>query len=143
VSYGGGFGGGRSTSDVKAASASSSLSLPWLEPPPPPGRGARDNDNGKVDNINVVGVDRRWPVGIRMAGGWVRDKLLNQHSADVDVALYCMMKVQFARIVQRYMALSLSSSWSSSTGEEDDDEGGQRGTRTTTMAGGEDASKND
>jgi hypothetical protein len=46
VSYGGGFGGGRSTSHVKAASASSSSSSPWLEPPPPPGRGARDDDNG-------------------------------------------------------------------------------------------------
>ncbi len=100
----------------------SSSSSPWLEPPPPPRRGARDDDNGKVDNVDVVGVDRQLPVGIRMAGGWVRDKLLNQHSADVDVALDCMMKVQFARIV--HMASSLSSSWLSSTGEEDDDEGG-------------------
>jgi tRNA nucleotidyltransferase (CCA-adding enzyme) len=66
--------------------------------------------------------DGRWAYAWR--GGWVHDKLLNQHSADADVALDCMMKVQFARIVQRYMASSLSSSWSSSTGEEDDDEGG-------------------
>ncbi len=87
VGYGGGFGGGRSTSDVNAALASSSSSSPWLEPPPPPRRGARDDDNGEVDDVDVVGVDRRRPVGIRVAGGWVRDKLLNQHSADVDVAL--------------------------------------------------------
>ncbi|KAL3791930.1 hypothetical protein ACHAWO_009445 [Cyclotella atomus] len=53
----------------------------WLRPPP------------KVDRI-----------GIRIAGGWVRDKLLQQHSSDVDVALDCMMGVQFARIVQSYMA---------------------------------------
>ena len=53
----------------------------WLKPPP------------KVDKI-----------GIRIAGGWVRDKLLRQHSSDVDVALDCMMGVQFARIVQSYMA---------------------------------------
>jgi hypothetical protein len=105
VSYGGGFRGGRSTSDVNAASALLSSSLPWLKPPPPPRRGARDNDNGKVNNVDVVGVDRQQPVGIHLAGGWVRDKLLNQHSANVNVALDCMMKVQFARIVQRYMAL--------------------------------------
>jgi tRNA nucleotidyltransferase (CCA-adding enzyme) len=56
-------------------------SASWLRPPP------------KVDYI-----------GIRIAGGWVRDKLLRQHSADVDVALDCMMGVQFARIVQCYLA---------------------------------------
>ncbi len=78
-----------------------------------------------------------------MAGGWVRDKLLKQHSADVDVALDCMMKVQFARIVQRYMASSLSSSWSSSTGEEDDDEGGATTNEDDDDGGGEEASKND
>ena len=42
---------------------------------------------------------------LRVAGGWVRDKLLKQHSVDVDVALDCMMGVQFARIVQSYMSL--------------------------------------
>jgi hypothetical protein len=110
---------------VKAVSALSSSSFSWLEPPPPPGRGAGDDDNGEVDDIYVVGVDRRRPVGIRVAGGWVRNKPLNQHSADIDVALDCMMKVQFARIVQRYMASSLLSLWSSSTGgKEDDNEGG-------------------
>ncbi len=124
MSYGGGFGGGRSTSDVKAASVSSLLSSPWLEPPPPLGRGARDDDNGKVDNVDVVGADRHGPVSIRGAGGWVHDKLLNQHSANVDVALDCMMKVQFTRIVQHYMASSLSSSWLSSMGKEDNNKGG-------------------
>ncbi|KAL7542542.1 hypothetical protein ACHAWF_007198 [Thalassiosira exigua] len=54
----------------------------WLKPPP------------ETDRIEI-----------RVAGGWVRDKLLGQHSADVDVALDCMMGVQFARIVQGYMAL--------------------------------------
>ncbi|KAL7517498.1 hypothetical protein ACHAWX_002416 [Stephanocyclus meneghinianus] len=53
----------------------------WLKPPP------------KVDRIEI-----------RVAGGWVRDRLLNQHSSDVDVALDCMMGVQFARIVQSYIA---------------------------------------
>lgn len=59
----------------------------WLKPPP------------QVNHIEI-----------RIAGGWVRDKLLRQHSVDVDVALDCMMGVQFARIVQSYLAMSSSSS---------------------------------
>ena len=105
-----------------------------LEPPPPPRRGARDDDNGKVDNVNIVGVDRRRPVGIRMAGGWVHDKLLNQHSADVNMALDCMMKVQFARIV--HMALSLLSLWLSSMGKKDDNEGGATTNKDNDDGGG-------
>ena len=58
----------------------------WLQPPP------------KVNRIEI-----------RIAGGWVRDKILNQHSVDVDVALDCMMGVQFARIVQSYLALEQDS----------------------------------
>ncbi|KAK1737288.1 tRNA nucleotidyltransferase/poly(A) polymerase family protein [Skeletonema marinoi] len=54
----------------------------WLKPPP------------QVNHIEI-----------RIAGGWVRDKLLRQHSVDVDVALDCMMGVQFARIVQSYLAM--------------------------------------
>mmetsp|Transcript_3723 Transcript_3723/g.7861 ORF Transcript_3723/g.7861 Transcript_3723/m.7861 type:complete len:845 (-) Transcript_3723:27-2561(-) len=53
----------------------------WMKPPP------------RVSRIEI-----------RIAGGWVRDKLLKQHSSDVDVALDCMMGVQFARIVQSYLA---------------------------------------
>ncbi len=54
----------------------------------------------------------------------MRDKLLNQHSVDIDVnvALGCIMGVQFARIVQCYMSSLLSSLWSSSTDEGDKDE---------------------
>ena len=69
----------------------------WLKPPP------------KVDKI-----------GIRIAGGWVRDKLLRQHSSDVDVALDCMMGVQFARIVQSYMAQQAQ------TSEKDDTKHGKK-----------------
>ncbi len=59
-----------------------------------------------------------------VAGGWMRDKLLNQHSVDinVNVALDCIMGVQFARIVQCYMSLSLLSLWSLSTDKGDEDE---------------------
>jgi hypothetical protein len=54
----------------------------------------------------------------------LRDKLLNQHSVDINVgvALDCIMGMQFARIVQCYMSSSLSSLWSSSTDEGDEDE---------------------
>mmetsp|Transcript_3768 Transcript_3768/g.8028 ORF Transcript_3768/g.8028 Transcript_3768/m.8028 type:complete len:959 (-) Transcript_3768:1082-3958(-) len=66
--------------DTNKAQASSAPS--WLKPPP------------QVNHIEI-----------RIAGGWVRDKLLRQHSVDVDVALDCMMGVQFARIVQSYLAM--------------------------------------
>ena len=53
----------------------------------------------------------------------MRDKLLNQHSIDIDinVALDCTMGIQFARIVQCYMSVLLLSLWSSSTDEGDKD----------------------
>jgi hypothetical protein len=38
-----------------------------------------------------------------MAEGWVHDKLLGEHSADVNLALDCMMGVQSTRIVQCYI----------------------------------------
>jgi len=53
---------------TKQESALVDGAAPWLKPPP------------KVERIEI-----------RVAGGWVRDKLLNQHSVDVDVALDCMM----------------------------------------------------
>jgi hypothetical protein len=31
------------------------------------------------------------PVTLRVAGGWVRDKLLGKNSADIDIALDCML----------------------------------------------------
>ncbi|KAL3811039.1 hypothetical protein ACHAXA_008284 [Cyclostephanos tholiformis] len=108
LKFGGGFGGGGGIEQ-----RGGDISAFGLQPPPPMGRGEKGDDET---------VERRPMVGIRVAGGWVRDKLLNQHSADVDVALDCMMGVQFARIVQCYMASSLSSSWSSSTDEESDEE---------------------
>ena len=55
----------------------------------------------------------------------MRDKLLNQHSVDinVNVALDCIMGVQFARIVQCYMFLLFLSLWLLSTDESDKDKG--------------------
>jgi tRNA nucleotidyltransferase (CCA-adding enzyme) len=42
-------------------------------------------------------------IEIRIAGGWVRDKILNHASHDVDVALDSLSGLQFAAIVQRYL----------------------------------------
>jgi tRNA nucleotidyltransferase/poly(A) polymerase len=85
----------------------------------------KDVDEGRIgnndDNSVFVAAGKRNIVGIRVAGGWVRDKLLHQHSDDVDVALDCMMGVQFARVVQSYMALSLSTPSSSDEEGEDGD----------------------
>jgi tRNA nucleotidyltransferase (CCA-adding enzyme) len=43
------------------------------------------------------------PVQIRVAGGWVRDKLLGLTTHDVDIALDTCTGVQFAHIVKDYM----------------------------------------
>jgi tRNA nucleotidyltransferase (CCA-adding enzyme) len=44
------------------------------------------------------------PVTLRVAGGWVRDKLLGKNSTDIDVALDCMMGEEFAVKVNEYLA---------------------------------------
>lgn len=40
---------------------------------------------------------------IRFAGGWIRDKLLNLESDDIDVAIDNMSGVEFAKLVHKYM----------------------------------------
>ena len=75
----------------------------------------KDERNATLDGGTNVEETAPWlanpprlekQICLRVAGGWVRDKLLKQHSMDVDVALDCMMGVQFARIVQSYMSLA-------------------------------------
>ena len=46
-------------------------------------------------------------VTLRVAGGWVRDKLLNRPSHDIDVALDSMMGYDFASHVQEYVTNTL------------------------------------
>jgi tRNA nucleotidyltransferase (CCA-adding enzyme) len=43
------------------------------------------------------------PLEIRVAGGWVRDKLLGLETHDVDVAVDSLTGVQFAKLVQGYL----------------------------------------
>jgi len=65
------------------------------------------NNDGNVDNVD--NVDNRHIttaprlIEIRIAGGWVRDKLMNQSSHDVDIALDSLSGRQFALIVQKYL----------------------------------------
>ena len=42
-------------------------------------------------------------IDIRVAGGWVRDKLLGRHTHDVDIAIDSVSGVEFATIVQSYL----------------------------------------
>jgi len=43
---------------------------------------------------------------LRVAGGWVRDKLLGLETHDVDIAINKLTGAQFARLVQQYQALA-------------------------------------
>lgn len=59
----------------------------------------------------LVSVANTWPTKhdsepliVRFAGGWVRDKLLVQDNADIDVAVNIATGVQFASHVQHYLS---------------------------------------
>jgi tRNA nucleotidyltransferase (CCA-adding enzyme) len=43
------------------------------------------------------------PVTMRIAGGWVRDKLLRHASHDIDIALDTMMGYDFAQLLHAYV----------------------------------------
>ena len=43
------------------------------------------------------------PLEIRVAGGWVRDKILNLPAHDVDVTLDNLMGQSFAKLIQKYL----------------------------------------
>ena len=45
-------------------------------------------------------------VEVRVAGGWVRDKLLGKESEDIDLALDTMMGEQFARHINAYLKVT-------------------------------------
>uniref|UniRef100_A0A6U6K615 Poly A polymerase head domain-containing protein n=1 Tax=Odontella aurita TaxID=265563 RepID=A0A6U6K615_9STRA len=60
----------------------------------------------KKDERDEGPSDREAPrerIEIRVAGGWVRDKILGMESSDVDVALDNVSGVRFASIVQEYL----------------------------------------
>jgi len=43
------------------------------------------------------------PLEVRVAGGWVRDKILGLPSHDVDITLDNLMGLSFARLIQKYL----------------------------------------
>ena len=48
-------------------------------------------------------IDTHNPIEIRIAGGWVRDKIMKQSSHDVDIALDKLSGHQFAILIQTYL----------------------------------------
>jgi len=52
-----------------------------------------DNQNGKSAG----------PLQVRVAGGWVRDKLLGLQTHDVDITLNKLTGVPFAKLIQKYL----------------------------------------
>jgi len=52
--------------------------------------------------VGVCSLSER-EVTVRVAGGWVRDKLLNSHSYDIDVSLDTLTGEAFASLVQKYL----------------------------------------
>ncbi|KAI9346722.1 hypothetical protein DFJ73DRAFT_626223 [Zopfochytrium polystomum] len=55
-----------------------------------------------ADHLRSIHPDKP-PVTLRIAGGWVRDKLLGIESHDIDIALDNMMGFEFATAVNDYM----------------------------------------
>jgi tRNA nucleotidyltransferase (CCA-adding enzyme) len=105
IKFGGGFTAEQRKQLMQQQQSQEGTSIDGIE------EGATTDDiNGNaLQQQQLSPTQRRQFIEIRIAGGWVRDKLLNQHSVDVDVALDCMMGVQFAKIVQRYMMMTMTS----------------------------------
>jgi tRNA nucleotidyltransferase (CCA-adding enzyme) len=61
-----------------------------------------NNNNNNINN-NKTPNSKEHAIEIRIAGGWVRDKIMKQSSHDVDVALDSLSGHQFAIIVQQYL----------------------------------------
>ena len=72
-----------------------------LPSPPPPITNTSTNTN--TNAIITLPDPPPKRIEIRIAGGWVRDKILNHSSHDVDIALDSLSGIQFASIVQRYL----------------------------------------
>lgn len=66
-------------------------------------KAARALEEGALDSMRG-GPDKSKSVKIRVAGGWVRDKVLGLNTHDVDVALDTCTGVEFAHMVKEYMA---------------------------------------
>jgi Poly A polymerase head domain len=63
--------------------------------------GAAAGENGGSSSSSKTGRDA--VLTVRVAGGWVRDKILGRDCHDVDVAVDRVTGVQFAQLVRRYV----------------------------------------
>jgi tRNA nucleotidyltransferase (CCA-adding enzyme) len=70
-------------------------------------------ERGEITLDDDDGSTPPQPLQVRVAGGWVRDKVLGLQNDDVDVTVDNMMGVQFATLIQKYL-LSLPPSQQSS-----------------------------
>jgi tRNA nucleotidyltransferase (CCA-adding enzyme) len=61
------------------------------------------NSNNNNHNNGATASSQSPRLEIRVAGGWVRDKLLGLQTHDVDIAVNSITGVQFAVMLQRYM----------------------------------------
>ena len=53
--------------------------------------------------LSTSKIETKTVGALRVAGGWVRDKLMGRQSDDIDIALECLSGVEFATIVNAYL----------------------------------------
>jgi tRNA nucleotidyltransferase/poly(A) polymerase len=63
-----------------------------------------DKEKDIFDLLRKVVMDKAPGTVLRVAGGWVRDKILGKKSDDIDIALDSMTGVEFGNIVSEWMA---------------------------------------
>jgi tRNA nucleotidyltransferase (CCA-adding enzyme) len=64
---------------------------------------ADTNNNNNINNNNNNNNTTNVPLEIRVAGGWVRDKLLGLQTHDIDIAINSLTGVQFATLLQQHL----------------------------------------
>ena len=74
---------------------------------------------------------------VRVAGGWVRDKILNLHTHDVDIAIDTCTGVEFATLVQEYLKLQHKHEQQEEEEEQHQQQANEMTTTTTTKEEGE------
>jgi len=99
-----------------------------------------DDDDGRAmgENEGSSGSEKK-PIIVRVAGGWVRDKILGLSTHDVDIALDTCTGVEFATMVQKIILTTTTSSSSSGGGGSSSSSGGM--SRIAVIAANPDQSK--
>lgn len=74
-----------------------------VPPPPPPTITLIPAEASLFTFLLSVALTSPTPVVLRVAGGWVRDKLLSKQSSDIDIALDTLSGVDFATLCCEYL----------------------------------------